>query len=316
MDDVLTKARARFLDHIGDGDEPGAVDQALRLLELGVPAERLLMEVIAPVQHDVGRLWAQNHWSVAREHRASAISERAVGAVMTQARPDPWHGGRVAVACVDGDFHALPVRLVAEVLRLYGWRVDYLGASVPAPQLVAHLHQSGCDAVALGCSRASALPKAHATIRAGQAAGVTVLAGGQGFGADGRYARRFGADLWAESAAGAARAVSGGVRRPAIVEPEPPADEEYLRVARSRGSLAERMALEEAIDVIDFLAAALYTDDSTVFTDFVTWLVPVRKVRGLDAGHLVDALSELAGAFRDFPRGERLLADGIRAASC
>ncbi|NUT41191.1 MAG: cobalamin-binding protein, partial [Thermoactinospora sp.] len=61
---------------------------------------------------------------------------------------------------------------------------------------------------------------------------------------------------------------------------------------------------------------ALYTDDGTIFTDFVTWLVPVRKARGLDADHLVDALSELADELRDFPRAGRVLADGIRAASC
>jgi methanogenic corrinoid protein MtbC1 len=315
MDDDLTRVAERFLDHVGSGDELGAVDEALRLLEAGVPAERLLMEVISPVQERVGVLWAENRWSVAREHLASAVSERTLAAVMTRVRPDPWHGGRITVACVDGDFHALPARLVGEVLRLHGWLVDYLGASVPGPQLVAHLHQSGCDAVALGCSRASGLPRAHAMILAVQAAGVTVLAGGQGFGADGGYARQLGADLWAGSAVAAAHMVAGGVRPSAPARPGPPADEEYLRVARTRGSLAERLEVEDAPDIVDFLSAALYVNDSGVFTDFVRWLVPVRAARGLTVENLVSALSVLERLLRDYPRAEAILADGIRAAS-
>src|SRR3712207_7094162 len=40
--------------------------------------------------------------------------------------------GHVVVACLDGEWHALAARIVAEVLRVHGWRVTFLGASVPA----------------------------------------------------------------------------------------------------------------------------------------------------------------------------------------
>ena len=77
---------------------------------------------------------------------------------------------------MDGEWHALPARLLSEVLRLRGWQVDFLGAQVPTPHLIAHLHQFGPDAVALSCMIPTRLPTAHAAITACQAAGVSVLA--------------------------------------------------------------------------------------------------------------------------------------------
>ena len=113
------------------------------------------------------------------------------------------------MACVDGEWHALPARLLAETLTLRGFRVDYLGAQVPAPHLIAHLHRTAPDAVALSSSIPTRLPTAHATITACQAAGVPVIVGGAAFGPDGRYARLLGAQAWAPDARAAATRLAG-----------------------------------------------------------------------------------------------------------
>lgn len=215
----LRTAGEAYLEHIGRADEYGAVDLVLSLLDGGVPAERLLLELIAPAQRRVGELWAANEWSVAREHGATAVSDRAVAAIAARARTAPTRG-RVTVACTDGEYHALPTRLLAEVLRLRGWQVDFLGASVPGPHLITHLHQTGPDAVALGCALATRLPRAHATLTACQAVGVPVMAGGAGFGTDGRFARLLGADAWAPTADAAADHLDRGL--PGFPEPSRP----------------------------------------------------------------------------------------------
>src|SRR4029453_6545228 len=88
---------------------------------------------------------------------ATAISERALAAVSARTSVRPTRG-RVTVACVDGEWPALPVRILGEMLRLDGWRVDFLGANVPGPHLVTHLHQTGPDAVALSCMLAPRPP--------------------------------------------------------------------------------------------------------------------------------------------------------------
>jgi hypothetical protein len=282
-------------------------------------------------------LWAAGKWSVAREHAATAVSERVVAAIMTRVRPRPRHG-LVTVACVDGEYHQLPTRLFAEVLRLRGRRVDFLGASVPGSDLITHLHQTGPDVVALGCTLPTRLPRAHATITACQTAGIPVMAGGAGFGADGRFAWSLGADGWAPTADAAADRLHAGLvpsfPAPPHTFPQP-AHEEYSRLVRRRADLITRtmralaatcppMAsysdrqLESITDdlghIIDFLAAALYVDDVPLFSGFVAWAREALKARGVPPVALTQGLRLLHDALPDLPRTRTLLTAGIAAA--
>jgi methanogenic corrinoid protein MtbC1 len=324
---------ARYLQLIGDGDEPGAIELVTGLLDDGRPAQWILIEVIGRAQARVGELWAADEWTIAREHAATAISDRALAAVAARTTVRAGRG-RITVACVDGEWHALPVRILAEMLRLDGWRADFLGASVPGPHLVAHLHQTGPDAVALSCTLSTRLPRAHAAITACRSAGVPVIAGGPGFGPDGRYAGRLGADAWASSAAGAVTRLAHDWP-PRMADPSGTAylgDDEYTHVVRERavlvGTTMHRLALadpvvagydqrardataEDLSHVVDFLAAALYVADQAVFTDFVTWTRGVLSARGVPAAALRAGLELLGDQLRDYPRARSFLGAAV-----
>lgn len=191
-------------------DERTACGALLKALDDGLDPERVLLDVIAPVQRRMGGEWVANRVSVAQEHATTAINERVVTAVAQHAasRVRPTLG-RVTVACMEGEWHAMPARLLAETLKLRGWRVDYLGAQLPTPHLIRYLHDTGPDAVALSASLATRLPVAHTAVAACHSIGVPVLVGGAAFGADGRYARATGADAWASDARDAARLLAG-----------------------------------------------------------------------------------------------------------
>ncbi|MEV7628255.1 cobalamin-dependent protein [Actinoplanes sp. NPDC089786] len=324
--------RDHFLRLIGDGDEFGAVEAVTALLDQGVPAQRIMADLITPAQQRVGELWAANEWSIAREHAATAISERALAAVAARSNVRP-HRGRLTIACVDGEWHALPVRILAETLRLDGWRVDFLGASVPGPHLVTHLHQTGPDAVALSCMIATRLPRAHAAITACRAAGVPVIAGGRGFGPGGRYAEKMGADAWAGSAEDAVARLA--IDWPPVID-DPSAsaflgDDEYTWVVRHRADLIatalERLAAaypkvrrydqrqadataEDTGHIVDFLAAALYVGEDRVFTDFIDWTNSVLTARGVPPEALAAGLGVIRDQLHDWPGCLRLLDAG------
>jgi methanogenic corrinoid protein MtbC1 len=305
-------------------------------VDAGTPPEDVLLDVIAPVQHKVGTEWAANRITVAQEHAATAINDRAIAALAHHpASKSTGHVGRVTVACVDGEWHALPARLLAEVLRLRGWEVDFLGAQVPTPHLIAHLHQQGPDAVALSCSIPTRLPTAHAAITACQAAGARVLAGGAAFGRDGRYARLLGADAWAPDARSAAELLE---QRPPQVQPVSTRqpiddlphliDQEYTTVSQTAtqlvratfAALEERTAAmrdyteqqrrhtaEDIAHIVEFLVAALYTDDDDLFSGFITWTADILIARGVPADSLFPALEHLGTQLLEFPRSQRLL---------
>ncbi|MEU3556598.1 cobalamin B12-binding domain-containing protein [Streptomyces fragilis] len=341
---VPAKVHEDLWEALRQGDEYTASGVVLDAVDAGVSVEDVLLGLIAPVQERIGAEWAANRITVAQEHTATAVNERVMAALAHHPayRPPPPHRGRITVACVDGEWHSLPARLVAEVLRRRGWDVGFLGAHVPTPHLVADLHASAPRAVALSCSMPRHLPTAHRVVAACQAAGFPVLAGGRAFGPDGRHARTLGADGWAPNAQGAAEVLESGLAgslpRPAHrpVDDLPHlADQEYSTVTRARQRLVretlaaledrfppmrayddvqrERTA-EDVAHVVDHLAAALYVDDDELFTSFVSWTADVLTTRGVPAESLDPTLDLLAAHLPDAtPRAHRVLAAGRTA---
>jgi methanogenic corrinoid protein MtbC1 len=332
---VTTDRVDRLWSAVSSGDEYAAAGVVFAALDDGLAAEDVLLDIIAPVQVKVGREWAANRVSVAQEHAATAINDRVIAAMAHHqaARVEPRLGS-VIVACIDGEWHALPARLLAEVLRLRGWRVEFLGAKVPTPHLIAHLHLTGPDAVALSSSIATRLPAAHATITACRAAGVPVLAGGAAFGADGQYARLLGANAWAPDARSAADLLAEGLPRLRSEAHQPIddlphlGDQEYTLVARTARSLVKQTmtdlaqqlpvmqrytpqqlehTAEDISHIVDFLAAALYTDSLELFTGFLRWTADILVARGVSGRFLVPTLDALALQLKDFTRASRFL---------
>ena len=334
--DLIAAVADEFFDALHRADEVHAVTVATGLLDRGVGAQDVLLGLVGPAQERVGGLWEVGSWSVAAEHAATCINERVVAAVAGRT-PRTGRRGHVVLGCLDGEWHALAPRIVGEVLRLHGWAVTFLGASVPPAHLVSFLHQHGPDVVALSAVLPVHLPAAHRTIMAVQATGTPVLAGGPGFGRDGRWARRLGVDAWAGSAAEAverldARPWPAPVRTRGTTSLS---GAEYTGIRERRGRLvvagadglrrgradgpARAVALHADVDddlglLAEFLAAAAYLDDPELFTDHLGWLATVVGHRDDSAAALHAALDAFRAELHDFPfaldcldRGHRVL---------
>ncbi|WP_392892915.1 B12-binding domain-containing protein [Streptomyces sp. LN699] len=82
---MATPSREHRIDHLWEavchGEEQAAVDAVFGAPEDGIPAERVLLDLIAPVQRKVGEEWAANHLTVAQEHAASAVNDRVIAAL-------------------------------------------------------------------------------------------------------------------------------------------------------------------------------------------------------------------------------------------
>ena len=193
----------------------------------------------------------------------------------------------------------------------------------------------------LSSSLPTRLPAAHAAVTACRSVGVPVLAGGAAFGPDGRYARLLGADAWAPGAREAADVLAAGLERPAHTAARHPvddlphlADQEYALVTRARPRLVKQTladltgrlpalrrfddeqwerAAEDLAHTVGFLAAALYVDDTGLFTDFLTWTADILCARGVPGRSLLPALGSLGEQLHDFPRTRRLLDEGALA---
>lgn len=198
MSSTLSRATDRLLRLARAGDDRGAVRLAVDLLGEGADPLDLLLGVVAPAQHEVGERWLRREWNVADEHVATAVADRMVATIAGRAEPTASRGTAV-VGCAEGEWHALPARLVAEALGLAGWRVVFLGPSVPPNHLRELILDRSPDVLVLSCTVATNLGGLRRSIAAARHPGLPIVVGGRAI-PDEACARKLGADAWAPDA--------------------------------------------------------------------------------------------------------------------
>ena len=122
--------RFAMLAALVNGDVPLAYRLVVELLAYGVPFDDIVTDVLGPVQQELGRRWAAGDLGIADEHAASAAVDDLL--VRLGATAESPVGPAVVVASPEHDAHALGGRVIASALALEGYRVMFLGASVPA----------------------------------------------------------------------------------------------------------------------------------------------------------------------------------------
>lgn len=319
-----------FVERLALGDRVGAVARTRELLDEGF-SRADVRELIARAQHEVGRLWQSNTWTVAQEHIATGISESVLLAVGTSGDA-AGDRGHVLVVCADGEWHLLPARLLAEELDDAGFRVTFAGGSMPAEHLVGTVRQLGPDVVAVSCTLSLNLAGAARTVAAVHAAGRPVLVGGAAFGTDQQRAAAVGADAWASDVAAATAIVERWVEEPP--EREPPtrrdraeADRLYREEARLVEDAYHRLGArfpdlsrysewqvdrtrEDLAYHLRYLASAALVGDDGVYLEMLPWLRELLTSRGVGARAVdvtVEVLREVAAA-ESLPETQRILA--------
>jgi MerR family transcriptional regulator, light-induced transcriptional regulator len=145
---------------------------------------------------------------------ATAISNLVLAQLYERADRAPSNGKTVLVACVEGELHELPARLVADALDNAGFNVRYLGASMPIPSLLQMIKSYAPNLVALSATmsfHASALRETVMRVRA-EHPNLPLAVGGGACAWDENLAKDISADITATSATelvSAARAALG-----------------------------------------------------------------------------------------------------------
>lgn len=201
-----------FAEALLAGDKRSAQRLMNAKLAEGMNLIEVDVAVIQPALYEVGQLWQYNRISVAQEHLATAICQTVQAGALMQAESAPPSDRRALFACVEGNFHSLGLRMVADAFELAGWESAYLGADVPTAALLQQIVATRPEVVGLS----AALPQHIETIRdvirlcrvelGGRC--PSIMVGGLVMNSIDDLWQRVGADLWhtdALTAQGAAR---------------------------------------------------------------------------------------------------------------
>jgi MerR family transcriptional regulator, light-induced transcriptional regulator len=181
----LSHYQQAFLAALRAGDEQAAGEIVSEARMTGIDANHIYYLIFAPSMVAIGKLWEQNEISVAEEHLATAITERLIAHLSPffTHSDHPGHEGRVMLGCVEGERHALGLRMLADLFREQGWHVMYLGADVPSDDWVRLVISHQPNAVAISAADTRRVPGVKALIHDLRAAlpDLLVVVGGAAF---------------------------------------------------------------------------------------------------------------------------------------
>ena len=329
MTTVQPPLHDRYFDALVRCDPAAATDVVMDLLESGASLGEIVEDVIAPAQVHVGELWERGEWSVAQEHAATAVTEAAVSAVWVMtARRQLGDGPRIALACAEGEWHALPARMAAALAAEAGAHVTVLGPSMPADHLRRRLEMRDIDLLAVSCTVPVNLRGAASCVAAAHAVGLPVVAGGRAFAGRPQRARAIGADGLVESPqrlSDASYAVGDHVGLPEEAlrldtVPEATLDVVFTRVVAAHPGIARLPAAyqertrEDLRWIVRFTGAAVLTGDATVLDDFLASLL--RMLHGRVPDDLVLAGADVVADEVEplTPGGASMLRDAVHRA--
>ena len=297
--------RFAMLAALVNGDVPLAYRLAVELLAQGVPFDDIAVDVLAPVQAELGRRWAAGDLGVADEHAASAAVDDLL--VRLGATAESPHGPSVVVASAEHDDHALGGRVVASALALDGFRVMFLGPSVPAADLGDFLDLQRPLALALSCSMPTAFVAAARSVAAAHDLGIPVVGGGRVLATHER-AKRLGLDALARLPGDAVRILRAWELSPPdrLAAAPDPIPERAAFAHRSHALVSEAIDAGTTLDtatpalaeelhrVLQIVEGALLVQEPAVIAEYVQWLRDTGPAHGFALAAIDTALAALA----------------------
>jgi methanogenic corrinoid protein MtbC1 len=162
--------------------DTATLERTLAEASVSLSRPALMEQLIVPLMHRLGDAWREGTLRPAHEHLASAVVRSFFGS-LNGAFPVSPMAPRIIVTTPSGQLHEIGALLAAVTAASEGWRVTYLGPSLPADEIAAAVRQADARAVALSVVTATEDSHIRAEIqRLAQLLepGTAILVGGRG----------------------------------------------------------------------------------------------------------------------------------------
>ena len=132
LDDV-NKA---FVELLLQGDVHSCLGLTMNFVQSFDKIADFYSETLQPCLYEIGRRWENGVISVAHEHMAVAIVVRIMTACYLQCKKRKLIKGRAIITTSPNEFHEIGARMIADIMEIEGWDVDYIGANTPISELM------------------------------------------------------------------------------------------------------------------------------------------------------------------------------------
>ena len=196
--EVLAKLREQYGRAILDGSAERAAEVIDQGLAAGVIPSKLYLDVLMPVQVDIGARWHRGEVTIPQEHIATQITLRQMARLRSMLKTRLKLGLKAVVSSVEGDQHFIGGQAVADFLMVDGWEVDFLGADIPTDHMVMYVKAREAQLVCVSVALTSLVPTAQKLIAELKKlkSPPKIIVGGSAFVANPAMASTVGADAY------------------------------------------------------------------------------------------------------------------------
>ncbi len=126
--------RERFLEAIARMDVVAADEEINRAATL-YPPRVMVKNIVVPLLAEIGDRWAHRDFGVAQEHVATNLIRNLLSSLFRLYPPDEA-ADTIVLATPAEERHEFGILIAALIAATRGWRVVYLGADLPALEIV------------------------------------------------------------------------------------------------------------------------------------------------------------------------------------
>ncbi len=169
---------SRLMEYLLSGNEAGARALILKFAEGGAEIIAASENLISPVFRELGEMWSTGKITIASEHRATAICERALACMMQNLRGRPR--GIAVIGTPPGDQHSLPTSMATAALRSQRWLVHHIGTQVPPEDFIFIAKEVAATLIVVTLTHTPALDQANQIETLAKTQGIRSLVGAPG----------------------------------------------------------------------------------------------------------------------------------------
>lgn len=184
------------------GERDKATKYIRNVVQSGTSIRDCYINIIQPLQYEVGRLWHEGKISVGQEHFVTAASQVLMSQFYSSIMDHPNNHKRIVTACISGEQHEVGLRMVSDLMELEGWDTMFLGANTPLETIPETALAWKADLLAISVTLALHLDKMKELIDLCrvQIPQLKIMVGGYPFNLDNELWRKMGADGYANNA--------------------------------------------------------------------------------------------------------------------
>ena len=135
----------RYLQALLAGDRSRSRAVIEEVLQSGIPANSVYVDVIWPIMVEIERLLRAEKITPAEEHLATRVNRTIVDQLQNKLPRRPNRNKKAVVCCAPHEDTELGAQIMADLFESDGWEVKFIGGGLANDDILAYMHEYSPD---------------------------------------------------------------------------------------------------------------------------------------------------------------------------